>query len=489
MDKYDVAVKNGYLVIPKVGVIRTDIGIMDEKVAAISKEIDAKAASRVVDATGKYVFPGAVDSHFHIGIFRPMHEDAMSESRSALWGGVTTICSYFRTGQNYLNKSGPYNEIFPEIMERSKHSFYTDYVYHIAIMTPEQINEMEMLVEEYGVSTFKYYMFYKLLDLTGAAGSDKYLMLNTLYDFGFLYEYMKEVSRLNEKYKKYGEIRLSIHCENPEIINTATQYMKQHETGNPLKDYSDARPTFSERLAVREAEILAAQANCPITLLHLSSKDAIEVGIEAVKRNPQLNILLESTLHHLGLHYNIGYGRLGKVNPPIRSKEDVEVLWQAVINDDIKTVVSDHACSSKKIKDGDLWTSLAGFGGTEILFPLLLTEGYRNRGLSLQRIAELTAYNPAIYHGLYPKKGTIAVGSDADLAVIDLGKEKEISVETMHSAQDFTPFEGLKYKGWPVCTILRGKIVFENGKVLGKPGDGHYIKRPVKYHYRADYEK
>jgi dihydropyrimidinase/allantoinase len=265
--------------------------------------------------------------------------------------------------------------------------------------------------------------------------------------------------------------------------------MKQHETGNPLKDYSDARPTFSERLAVREAEILAAQANCPITLLHLSSKDAIEVGIEAVKRNPQLNILLESTLHHLGLHYDIGYGRLGKVNPPIRSKEDVEVLWQAVINDDIKTVVSDHACSSKKIKDGDLWTSLAGFGGTEILFPLLLTEGYRNRGLSLQRIAELTAYNPAIYHGLYPKKGTIAVGSDADLTVIDLDKEKEISVETMHSAQDFTPFEGLRYKGWPVCTILRGKIAFENGKVLGKPGDGHYIKRPVKYHYRAEYEK
>jgi dihydropyrimidinase/allantoinase len=152
MDKYDVAVKNGYLVIPKVGVIRADIGIMDEKVAAISKEIDAKAASRVVDATGKYVFPGAVDSHFHIGIFRPMHEDAMSESRSALWGGVTTICSYFRTGQNYLNKSGPYNEIFPEIMEKSKHSFYTDHVYHVAIMTPEQINEMEMLVEEYGVS-------------------------------------------------------------------------------------------------------------------------------------------------------------------------------------------------------------------------------------------------------------------------------------------------------------------------------------------------
>jgi dihydroorotase (multifunctional complex type) len=487
MNKFDLVIKNGKIVIPKVGVIHADIGIVKEKIAAISKNIEEKEAVKVIDASGKCVFPGAVDSHFHIGIFRPMDEDATSESSSAAWGGVTTLCSYFRTGKNYLNKSGPYKEIFPEVLEKSKNSFYTDFVYHLTIMTPDQMNEIEMLVTEYGVSTFKYFMFYKMLDLTGAAGSDKYLMLNTSYDLGFLFNYMKEVARVNGKYGEYGRISLSIHCEQPEIINAATQYVKQHETGNPLKDYSDARPTFSEKMAIKEAEVLAAQTNCPVNLLHLSSMDAIAAGKEAVERNPKLNILLEATLHHLGLSNDIKYGKLGKVNPPIREQEHVEALWRAVINDDIKTVVSDHACSTKKIKEGDLWTSLAGFGGTEIMFPLLLTEGYRKRGLSLQKIAELTSYNPAVYHDLYPKKGTIAIGSDADLAVIDLDKEKEVKVDTLHSAQDFTPFEGIKYKGWPVYTILRGKIMFENDKIVGKPGDGQYIKRPVMYHYRDEF--
>lgn len=487
MSQYNLVVKNGNLVIPKFGVVKADVGIVKEKISAISKEIDVKEAGKAIDASGKYIFPGAVDSHFHIGIFRPMDEDAKSESMSAAWGGVTTICSYFRTGKNYLNKSGPYKEIFPEVLEKSKNSFFTDYVYHITIMTPDQMPEIEMLVTKYGVSTFKYYMFYKMLDLTGAAGSDKYLMLNTSYDLGFLYTYMKEVAKAHEKYKNYGRISLSIHCEQPEIINVATQYMRQHETGNPLKDYSDARPAFSERMAIKEVEVLAAETKCPVNLLHLSSMDALEAGKEVVGKYPELNILLETTLHHLGLSNDIQYGRLGKVNPPIREREHVEALWEAVINGEIQTVVSDHACSAKKIKEGDLWTSLAGFGGTEILFPLLLTEGYRKRGVSLQRIAELTSYNPAIYHDLYPKKGTIAVGSDADLAVIDLDKEKEVSVESLHSAQDFTPFEGIKYKGWPVYTILRGKVIFENDKIVGQPGDGQFIKRPVKYHYKEEY--
>ncbi|MBM4306356.1 MAG: amidohydrolase family protein [Deltaproteobacteria bacterium] len=487
MNKYDLVIKNGNIVIPKVGVINADIGIVKEKISAIAKNIEVKEAARVIDASGKYVFPGAVDSHFHIGIFRPMDEDAKSESLSAAWGGVTTICSYFRTGKNYLNKSGPYKDIFPEVLEKSKNSFYTDYGYHITIMNPDQMNEIEMLVSEFGVSTFKYFMFYKMLDLTGAPGSDKYLLLNTSYDLGFLYNYMKEVARVYERYRDYGRISLSIHCEQPEIINAATQYVRQHESGNSLKDYSDARPTFSEKMAIREVEVLVSQTKCPVNLLHLSSTDAVEAGKEVVERHPELNILLEGTLHHLGLSNDIKYGRLGKVNPPIREREHVEGLWQAVIDDDIKTVVSDSACTSKMIKEGDIWTSLAGFGGTEIMFPLLLTDGYRKRGLSLERVAELTSYNSAIYHDLYPKKGTIAIGSDADLAIIDLDKEKEVSVETLHSAQDFTPFEGFKYKGWPVCTILRGKVIFENDKIVGQPGDGQYVKRPVKYHYKNEF--
>jgi dihydropyrimidinase/allantoinase len=417
-----------------------------------------------------------------------MDEDAISESTSAIYGGVTTICSYFRTGQNYLNKTGSYKEIFPEIMEKSRYSFLTDYTYHIAIMSPEQLREMEMLVTEFGVSTFKYYMFYKLLDLAGAPGGDKYLMLNTAYDFGFLYQYMKEVARLNEKYKEYGPIRLSVHCEQPEIIRIFTQFVKENMTHNPLKDYSNARPPFSEKLAIKEVETLATETNCPLNILHLSSEEAVKAGKEASNKNPELQILLESTLHHLGLSNEISYGKLGKVNPPIRGSQDVEALWKAILNGTINTVVSDHACLTQKIKEGDLWSSLPGFGGTELFFPLLFTEGYQKRGLSLQRISEITSFYPALYHGLYPKKGTIAIGSDADIVIVDPEVEKVISPQTLHSAQDFCPFEGKKYKGWPILTVLRGKIMLEKDKIMGKPGDGQYIKRPVKLHY-PEYRK
>jgi dihydropyrimidinase/allantoinase len=481
--KYDLVIKNGKVVIPKFGVLRADIGIVGEKISSISREIQESEGLKVLDASGKYVFPGAIDSHFHVGIFRPLEEDAISESRSAAWGGVTTICTYFRTGKNYLNKSGPYKEIFPELLNKSKDSFYVDYAYNVSIMNQEQMKEIETLVDEFGVSTFKYYMFYKMLDLTGAPGSDKYLMLDSSYDLGFLYFYMKAVAKVHNKYKSYGRISLSIHCEQPEIINAFTEQVKKYPSGNPLKDYSDARPAFSEKLAIKEVEALVSETGCPVNLLHLSTIDAVEAGKEIVRKNPDLEILLEATLHHLGLSNDMEYGKLGKVNPPIREKRHVEALWKALIDGDIKAVVSDSACATKEIKEGDIWTSLAGFGGTEILFPLLLTEGYKKRGLPLERIAEVVSYNPAIFHSLYPKKGTIAVGFDADLVIIDLEREKEINPHTLHSAQDFTPFEGKRYAGWPVCTILRGKVIFQNDEVLGSPGDGKYIKRPVRYHY------
>ena len=171
-----------------------------------------------------------------------------------------------------------------------------------------------------------------------------------------------------------------------------------------------------------------------------------------------------------------------KVNPPIRSDQDVEFLWQAVLDDKIKTVVSDHACATLEKKQGDLWSSLPGFGGTSLMFPVLVTEGYHKRGLPLHRIAELSSANPARYHNLYPKKGSIMVGSDADFAIIDIDSEKEVTLENLFTAQEFSPELGMKFKGWPDYTILRGQIIFENGKVVGKPGNGKFIKRPVKLH-------
>ena len=138
-----------------------------------------------------------------------------------------------------------------------------------------------------------------------------------------------------------------------------------------------------------------------------------------------------------------------------------------------------------KFKKGDLWHAMPGFGGFSLMFPVLVTEGYWKRGVSLERIAELSALNPAVYHGLYPRKGTIMVGSDADLAIVDINKEQKVTQEVLRSAQDFSPFEGLELKGWAECTILRGKVIFENGNVIGEPGYGTYLKRPVGLHQES----
>jgi dihydroorotase-like cyclic amidohydrolase len=486
MSDYDLVVKGATVVLPYVGTRKADIGICGEKIAAIAESIATEKAEKVLDATGKHVFPGAVDTHLHIGIYRPFKQDAPSESTSAASGGVTTIVSYFRPGKNYLNKTGPYKELLPELLALSNGSYLVDYGYHLTMNTDAQIAEMEWLVREGGVSTFKYYMFYKLLNLAGSeADGTNYLMTDTPVDFGFLYKYMKAVSRLDEIFGDYGRITLSIHCENPEVIRATNAEVIKNPSDNPLRDYSDARPPWQEELAIHEVAIMANYTNCPVNLLHLSSRKAVEAGIEVSSRYPHLYFLLEGTLHHLGLSNDMDLGRLAKVNPPIRSREDVEYLWKSVLEDTIKTVVSDHACVTKEIKKGDLWTSLPGFGGTSLMFPILITDGYHKRGLPLHRIAELSAANPAKSHNLFPKKGAMMVGSDADLAIIDLDEEKEVSLDLLFTAQDFSPEEGMALKGWPDCTILRGQVIFEKGKVLGKPGYGEYVKRPVKLHYSA----
>ena len=483
MRSYDLVIQGGDVVIPGIGVKKADIGIRGEKIAAIAADIPKQTAKKVIDAKGKHVFPGAVDSHFHIGIYRPFQDDATSESESAACGGVTTILTYFRTGKNYLNQMGPYRKIFPLLMGMSKEAFHVDYGYHLALFTDEHISEIEWLVRECGVSTFKYYMFYKLLNLAGSSPeATNYLMIDNPIDLGFLYKFMREVGRVNDLYKDYGTIALSIHCENPEIIQAANEEVKKNPSGNPLKDYSDARPPWQEELAINEVGVMAKNTNCPVNLLHLSSRKAVDAGKDVVARYPQQSFLLEGTLHHLSLSYEMGLDRMAKVNPPLRSREDVEYLWKSVLEGTIKTVVSDHACITKKLKQGDLWTSLPGFGGTALMFPILITEGYHKRGLSLERIAELCAANPARYHNLYPKKGAVMVGSDADFAIVDIAKERKVELKKLHTAQDFNPEEGMKLKGWPECTILRGKVIFEKGKIVGEPGDGQYLMRPFALH-------
>lgn len=482
--KFDSIIKNGTVVFPFHGEVKCEIGIKDGKISAICDAIDANQAEEVLDASGKYVFPAAVDSHYHVGIYRNHSEDAESESRTALVGGCGTIISYFRTGHHYLNKTGPYREIFPEVLDLSKNHFYTDYCYHIAPMTAPQLDEVSWLVEEAGVSSFKFYMFYKALTLSADStkGSDYTMAEN--YDLGHLYELMTRVAQMAAKHKDKARISLSLHCENPELIRVFIERVKQQGlTG--LKAYSEGRPPLTEKLSVHEAAILADATGCPINLLHLSSRDALQAGIDARRTYPNHDIKLETTLHHLALDHEeldkSGIGLKGKVNPPIRTREHSEFLWEGIKRGYVDTVVSDHACCGEEHKTKGVWESLPGFGGSSILYPILLSEGAHKRGVPLSRIAELVSANPARNFGLFPRKGAISIGADADLTIIDMNIEKPIRAEELLSAQDHTPFEGFITKGWSTQTIIRGKVMFDNGKVAEEKR-GEFIKRPTALH-------
>lgn len=475
--KYDTVVLGGIAVVPGHGSVRADLAIKDGRIAGIGA-FDSKDAAEVVDASDRVVLPGAVDAHCHLGIYNDLGEDVHSETRSAVAGGATTVLSYFRTGQHYLNKTGPYKEIFPEVLNVTAGNAWCDVGYHLAPMTAEQVAEVPALVADQGVASFKYYMFYKGMNLAGdqrsEGGAHDYTM-SDVYDLGHLYGIMEQVTAANDAHTD-RRVSLSIHAEQPELIRIFAERARGRGFANPLEEYSEARPPLTERLAVAEAGVLASSTSCPVNFLHLSSAEALDAALKVRRENPGLDVRAETTLHHLALTYERYSDQCAKVNPPIRSERDLERLWDGVLAGDIDWIVSDHACCQQAHKEGELWRALPGFGGTALLYPFLLTEGTR-RGLPLHRIVELVSTGPAKAYGLAPRKGALAVGADADLAIVDTDTEATVEPELLLSAQEYTPFAGMSLTGWPVRTLVRGRTVYADGDVVADPA-GVYLPRP-----------
>jgi dihydroorotase (multifunctional complex type) len=475
MAEFDLLISNGEVCLPS-GVVSCDIGVRDGVIASLERGISGNRAARTIDAGGQIVFPGAVDAHSHIGIYRPLGEDATTESTSALFGGVTTILSYFRTGSNYLNMSGPYLEVFPQVLAACESRFLTDYGFHLAPMLFSHVDEIPELLQAHGVSTFKFYTFYKLLNLAASGTSRDYIKSEDDYDAGHLYRIMRVISSLSRQHGR--SVRLSVHCEDPEVIRL---FLSETKTSpdQGLDAYSAARPPLAEASAIAQVALLAQEAKCPVNFLHLSSEVALKTAAGARRQLKGLDATIEVTLHHLALDNTNGHAAQAKVNPPIRTRKDNEALWAGVVDGTVDIVASDHACHHSEGKGEDLWEADPGFGGMALLVPLMITEAHLRRSVPLPRVAELVSANPARYHGLYPKKGVIAPGSDADLLILDMDSEKTVTPEVLHSAQDFTPFEGMRLKGWPTHTIVRGQVALEDGRVVAEPGIGQYIKRPI----------
>jgi allantoinase len=485
--KWDLLIRNVRVVRPQGHAVHeADIAIRGGKFDLILSGLDARKAKRVYDGKGRLAFPGVVDAHMHCGIYSPLAEDAVSESRAAAQGGVTSSLNYFRTGQYYLNKGGPYRKFFPEVLKISEGKFHVDYGYHLAPMDSTHISEIEKLIRDYGVCSFKIFMFYGSHGLHGRSDSQRdFLMIGPeeRYDFAHFEFIMRGVQAARERFpEKASQISLSLHCETAEIM---TAYTRMVETQGKLKGlaaYHAARPPHSEGLAVFIASYLANETALPtINLLHLSSRKALEAALQMAHVFPHIDFRREVTIGHLVLDTNSRAGVLAKVNPPIRPRQDVEYLWEQLLEGKVDWVVSDHACCRHETKAakktfGNIWLAKSGFGGTEYLLPALVSEGMK-RGLSLNRISQLLSFNPARRFGLNAK-GDIAPGLDADLALVDPRETWTVRAKDSESTQGYTPFEGIELGARVKATFLRGELVCENGNVAGKPR-GRYLHRPT----------
>ncbi|GAB3647371.1 dihydroorotase [Ramlibacter alkalitolerans] len=486
--QYDLLIRNVRVVRPHGNVVHaSDIAVRDGKFARVAPGIDPLQAREVLDGRGLLAFPGVVDAHMHSGIYSPLAEDAVSESKAAAMGGVTSSLNYFRTGQYYLNKGGPYADFFPEVLATSENRFHVDYGYHLAPMDSTHIAEIPMLVEKFGVASFKIFMFYGSHGLHGASDSQRqFLMIgeDQRYDYAHFEFIMRGVQAARERFPaRAHQISLSLHCETAEIMTAYTRLVERDASLKGLAAYSAARPQHSEGLAVFIASYLAHETALPtVNLLHLSSRKAVQAALMMAEVFPHIDFRREVTIGHLMLDIDSPAAELAKVNPPIRPREDVEFLWDALLAGELDWVVSDHACCRHESKIprhyfGNIWMAKSGFGGTEYLLPALVSEGTR-RGMGYNHMARVTSWAPAQRFGLN-RKGDIAEGYDADLALVDPARTWTIHAADSPSTQGYTPFEGLELSARVEATWLRGEQIYASERgVIGAPR-GKYLFRPT----------
>jgi dihydropyrimidinase len=443
----DLAVRNGKVVIPGVGVVEAEIGVENGKIARISKtEIEAE---QKIDAKGKYVIPGVIDPHIHLGIFAPFEKECEFETRSAIAGGVTTVGCFFGGG-------GSYFDVFPQAVKEAEKHIYTDIFFHLVIGDGTQLEEMKSYAAEFGVTSFKFYM-------AGIPG-----IIDPVSD-GFMLKAFRKIAEMG--YPAIG----CVHAENASLIEVATEDVRMRVDDGSLEDWEKTHPGYVEEEAIDRAAYIANLANSRIYIVHLSSKE----GLNAVKRAKRYgNFFVETTSPYLSLTKHESFGLLGLMVPPFRGREDVDALWTGVKQGLIDSFGTDNVSMTRETKSAEkgMWSAMPGYPFLATHLPVLLHEGLRRR-VPIETLVEKMSKNPAEIFGLYPRKGTISVGSDADLVIVDVKGERKVNHEDLHSYSDFSLLDGRTLRGWPVVTVRRGEVVMEDNEILAKKGTGSYLRR------------
>lgn len=448
---YDLCLHNGEVVVPGEGLRRMSIGIRDGRIAALIEAGETVRATRVIDCTGKWVFPGVIDPHTHIG-FGDKANDWASETQTAMLGGVTGLMSFWRA-ESLTESAGPWRE---EGLARSR----IDFGLHFGITSQSHIEELPHAARTHGVTSIKVYLMYK-----GETGAAKGF---TEVDDALLFRALQVGARIP------GGV-VGVHCENTEVIPVFRAPLK--EAGrNDLPAWNAQSPDFLETENVFRVAFFGAKAGCPVNIVHMSALESLDL-VRRMRHPSRPPIHVETCIHYLSLSENAPIGLHGKVNPPLRTQADIDGLWEGVREGDISTIGSDHVPRKAATKGPDLWRASAGFPGIAQILPVLLEEGHHKRGIPLQTLAAATSRNVARLYNL-DGKGCIAPGYDADFAIVDPDGETLVDHAALPSHSDYSPYQGKRCRGAITHTVLRGNILVEDGRPAPVPGTtGRYIQR------------
>ena len=452
----DLLIENGVMVIPKVGLLKGCLGIIGEKIVGIYDHPREIFAHEKIDAQGNYILPGLIEPHAHYGYFGSLDQHFNTETASAAIGGITTVIPFYRS---YTGQASLY-ENFSSLKAAAEKNSHIDFSFHFGIITQDQLMNVRKYSKEYGITSFKFYMAYK-----GEEAKSVNMAQNETDD-GFLLEAFSALAKIPKTVA-------CVHAENIEIILRLMKKYKQ-EGRDGLRIWSECRPNIAEAESVHRAMIFAKATDCPLYIVHLSTREALEEVKHFKVNYPK--VFVETCPQYLTLTKDSPIGNLGKVNPPLRTQEDIEELWKGISEGLIDTIGTDHCATRKEAKMGDIWHAVPGFPGSATMLPILLSEGVNKNRISLEKVAEVTSFNAARIFNLFPRKGTIQVGSDADLCIIDLSLSKKVEARMLQSQSDFSLYEGWTLKGWPTLTLVRGKIVMKDGQIVGPKGHGFFIE-------------
>ena len=461
---FDSVITDSHVILPQ-GMVNKNIVIDEGKIVKLTNEIPN--CDNKISCEGLISVPGPIDTHVHYGVYSPINQAAKTESHAAAIGGITTMMRMLRLGD-------PFSNSLQEQLDTASQYHYVDYAIHASIFTPKQIQEMNFCVEK-GITSFKIYM-----NLGGDVG---HVYMDMPPNSSELVSAKVNVTDkiVEQTVKRAASLGcpVLVHAEDYESCGCGIKTAKE-KNQDGLSAWSESRSPEYEAKAIKTVSKFGRDYDCVIYFVHIGSDLALKQIEEEKKLGTK--IFVETCPHYLTLTHETQKGYLAKVMPPIRKETDRIAVWNALSENKIDTVGTDHVANRLNLKlDGEnVWGALAGFPGIGTVLPLLLHYGVNQNKISLEQFVRFTSTNAAKIFGMYPQKGTIEPNSDADITILNLKKENKVTSELFGAYSDYIVYEGQNLKGWPVKTIVRGQIVAEDFEVIGKLGFGKLVPRKIE---------